>query len=48
MTTLEIPTHKICTKCKNLTDMNLFVKNKVGAIHVVQNITKKTNQDFSI
>lgn len=30
MTTLEIPTHKICTKCKNLTDMNLFVKNKQG------------------
>ena len=25
-----IPTHKICTKCKKLTDMNLFVTNKQG------------------
>jgi hypothetical protein len=31
MNTLEnIPTHKVCTKCKKLTDMNLFVTNKQG------------------
>ena len=26
----SIPAHKICTKCKKLTDMNLFVTNKQG------------------
>jgi hypothetical protein len=26
----KIPTHKICGKCKKLTDMSLFAKNKMG------------------
>lgn len=31
MKTLEkIPTHKVCTKCKKLTDMNLFAINRQG------------------